>query len=301
VITGRLTAHVSHQITHRGDTAERPGDYEREYELRLALPGDRDMLVPFRIPGRDDRIRVQPGDVVSAIALLRDGKPADVVQVIDHTTDVQYAISDPVARAVKVAATAAIATGMTVALILAALRTRPATLILAVVASAIVYWLVRRPAVPTLPGTSAGAPLETSQALLEEKLALVRDRQRLDEEVGSRRAQRDRLVALRTKMEDVGRDLYGTRIDTIGRAIGLVEQQLEVDRQIIETLERMIKIVEIEIEAGATVGALPDDAAAVLDGRKVELEALRERHADLTRQLEANEEVERTLNPTAPE
>jgi hypothetical protein len=94
----------------------------------------------------------------------------------------------------------------------------------------------------------------------------------------------------------IGAGRSGDRLSiSSATAVGLLDQQLDVSRRLLEGYDRTQKIVDIEIESGATVGAMADDGEAILVARREELASLRRRHEELTRLLEANEEVERVL------
>lgn len=295
ILTGHLVGQSSREVTLTAATVQSAGSYEREYQLRISLAGDRLMAVTFRMSGRDEAIFLERDDLVSTIAMRGRGEALDVVEVVDHTTGAVYRVRDPAEPVIRKARGAAVIGGLAAGLLSAPLL-GPWAILLGAGSAAAAYVAVRRVSSPLASLDEATVrALARSQGLLEQKASLARERQSVLRELREREALRDRLLALLEKMEDVGRGLYGSRIDTITRAVGLLDQQLDVSRRLLEGYDRTQKIVDIEIESGATVGAMADDGEAILVARREELESLRRRHEELTRLLEANEEVERVL------
>ena len=295
ILTGELTSKTSREVTVTGLTSEAAAAYRREYELHLSLPDDRMMAVPFRIAGRDDSLMLQRGHRVSVVATIKDKATQDIVQVIDHTTGADYRISDPGAQAGRKAWLVAFVVALGT-MVIAAPTLGGWSLFLALAAAGAAYIGVKQAFAPTRRLDAAESQhLLQSQALLARKSSILEERGAIETEMRDRRALRERLIRLHRKMTDVGREMYGSRIDTITRAVDLLDQQLDVDRQLLDSYNRTVGMVDIEIESGETVGTMPDDAALVLEEKRQELADLRERHADLTRQIAANEEVERAL------
>jgi hypothetical protein len=141
--------------------------------------------------------------------------------------------------------------------------------------------------------------LQETEALRTRKQSFVSARADVQQEFDEKRRLQERLLALRTKMEQVGSELYASRIDLIGRALELTRKQLVVEEKLLREYDRTITMIEIEMETLDSARAVPTNIVEALEARTAELEALHTENIELRRQLEANEEVERVLRPSA--
>ena len=103
------------------------------------------------------------------------------------------------------------------------------------------------------------------------------------------------LRALAAKMEAADPTLYAERLAVLRRGIASTEQQLGVERQLLDAYSRLISTLEIEAESASASMALDAATGQAIERKSKELRTLREATADLERELRANDEVERLL------
>lgn len=81
------------------------------------------------------------------------------------------------------------------------------------------------------------------------------------------------------------------------RAVATLRAQVALDERLLAAYARNISIIEIEYESGDAATAIAPDISEEMSLKFEELRQLEEQHADLSRELEANDEVERLLRP----
>jgi hypothetical protein len=141
------------------------------------------------------------------------------------------------------------------------------------------------------------ASLAARQELLEQKRQLLLQRQRIDDDLREKSGTISRLRELQAKMRSVGLQIYQARIETIDGAIATLGDQIALDERLLAAYARNISILEIEYETGDAASTLTSGAGEEASLKFEELRALEAQHAELSRQLQANDEVERLLRP----
>ena len=300
VLRGRLAGGSSREVTLREGTLSNPGSYKREYELRVERPNGRLETFELAIPGRDDSIDVQHGDTVAIVHSMRGNAREELLDVYDLTTGRRFPIATPGSRARMMAGVAGGFVGILTFAALAATSLNEGWAIVGGVGALATTWilLARRLAPVHRLSPAEQEALKDNQQLLARKTQLLSLRTKARADLEQHSATRDQLVSLRNKMREVDSAIYKDRIDTVGRGIATLDEQMRLDRQIIEGYGKSVAMIEIEYEAGLASGAMPADAGAVLEGKLAELKELQERQAELQRLLSANSEVEAFLrNP----
>jgi hypothetical protein len=270
---------------------------EIEYELRLQLTPSHLELVSFTLDARVEIPSLQRGDAVAVIFGLRDRARDDLLSVINRTTGKSAVIRKPDARARREAAGLSAIVGVVAALVAGQLGAElPVVIASGSTSLALAFALIQRRLAPRFALARDERERHSAiQGLLEQKLGLLGERDRLRVARDERVALRARLAALQAKMRDVGLAMYEPRIASLDDALATIDAQLDLERQLLDGYEKSIKIIEIEYEAGTAEERLTEDVAPLIAQRLVELETLGERQRELERELAANAEVEQLL------
>jgi hypothetical protein len=296
VLKGRLADCASEQVVLRRETPGQRAEYRRDYELRLELP-DRYEVLSLWTTGPDDRIPVRRGDIVSFVHTMNGDRREDLLFITDHTTGEQFGLGRIGANARSRAALIALVLGIGTA-IFTHIAGASATFIIvySLVVTVGSMMLLSRKLAPmmSLPEEELAA-LAARQELLERKRQMVLQRDLIQADKREKSGTIARLRELQAKMRSVGLDAYRSRIETMDRAIATLGEQVSLDDRLLAAYARNISILEIEYETGAATTVLPTDAGTEISLKLDELRALEAQHADLSRELEANEEVERLL------
>lgn len=296
---GKLVGRNSRQVTVQRQTKKQAGSYRREYELRLEVPTGELLTFDFSTPGRDDWVLVRRSDhVLITYTVNKDGKLEDLVSIADTTTGSLYAISSPGANASGTAGALAFVAFLAGFLVVWGpmdLSFFPSLVVALLVAIAAYIGFVRvfeprRKLAPSEQGVLA----ERHQTL-EQKQALTDKRRKAAADLATKEQSISKLRQLHAKMQGVGGELYQTRMDRITSAIRLLERQAEIDRNLVLGYDRLVTMIDIEIESSAAASSLPEAVAADLSLKLAELRAVEAQHGEIEVQLAANEEVERLL------
>ena len=293
IIDGRVAATDSRQLVHRR--------VYREYELQLELANSAVEVVRFSVHERDKPLPVRRGDDVAVVHSMRGKELEELLYIQNFTNDSVVQFAWPGSRANRSATKAGMF--LFVVLFVVALRIasdEPLLFVAFVGASAALSILARagmrrlmlpRHALP--PDVEENG--KATQRLLEQKRACLNGLTLVQHSISQNEARRRRLLILGTKMLDVGLDAYKPRFAAIDRTLATLGKQRTVDVALRDGYERVLKMLDIELEAGATTEHFDDDVAATLLAKLDELKALEERQADLIRELSANAEVEQLL------
>lgn len=296
---GKLAGRNSRQVTLQRQTTKQAGSYRREYELRLETPAGSLLTFDFSTPGKDDWVLVRRGDfVLLTYTVNAQGKLEDLVSVGDTTTGSLYAINKPGATAANSAAGVAaliLVVGFFVLWVpidLSFMTSLIVAVVLAVLAfvGSVKAFEPRRKLAPA----EQGALSERHQTL-EQKQMLSDKRRKAAGDLAEKEQAVSKLRQLLAKMQGVGSDLYQTRIERIMSAISLLERQAEIDRGLLLGYDRLVTMIEIEIESSSAAASLPVAVAEDLSRKLAELSAVEAQHRENEAQLAANEEVERLL------
>jgi hypothetical protein len=298
VLKGRLADRTSEPVLLRRETPGQRAEYRRDYELRLELP-DRYEVLSLCTSGPDDQIPVRPGDTVSFVHTMKGDHRQDLLFVTDHTTGEQFKLGNVGDTARRDVALISLALGIGTAIVSHLAGATPLVMLVAalivVVGSAVLLWGRFAP-VEELPDDEH-AVLAARQELLDQKRQMFLQRERINADRREKSETISRLHDLQAKMRAVGLGAYQPRIETIDRAIATLRDQIALDERLLEAYDRNISIIEIEYETGDAASALSPDIGAEMALKLDELRALEAQHADLSRELAANEEVERLLRP----
>lgn len=265
-------------------------------ELLLATDLDA-RTATFRVPLTREDVAVPPGTLAAVIHVAGDEGRGEAVAIQNLSTGQHFALADPGGRAVGHAALGGVSVTLAVIFLLA-LFGLPWPVIIALAAAAGVgtfRWIERRDAPRARLSASDRGALHHKRGLLERKEELQRKIRMLHHEREQKTALGGRLRRLAGKMEEVGTDLYGARLANVEAGLRTVERQVAVDDRLLAGYTRTIKIIEIELESSASADLLAGGLTGALGAGEAELEALAAEHAELVRQLAANDEVERLL------
>jgi hypothetical protein len=295
--SGVLEKRLSRQVTLQRQTTKQDGIYHREYEFRLRTTGGGLDTIVFTVPGRDDWILARSRDEVTFVYTLKGGVPDELVTVLNETTNDVYPIAKPGSKAhgAAVVVGCVVSFGLLVVVWFVA-GSFVAAILVAAIGGGTSYALYVKFNTPRQELTGARAEeIEQRQGLLAQKqqLLLAMAPSARDFERHGTLAQA--LLDLREKMLSVGEEMYRSRIEALEAALTILEEQVGLDRQLMEGYAQAIKIVEIEIESGNAAEALPATVANALAAKAEELDAIRKRNEELETNLLANEEVEQAL------
>lgn len=138
-------------------------------------------------------------------------------------------------------------------------------------------------------------PFATVAQLQHGRHMLLRSRNEHAQHLKEKLDVRQRLVRLRERMRELGLAAYEPRIASIDRAVATIDRQVDVISRLRDGYDRSIRMIEIELEAGAAAETLSEDVGAMIVSAIRELKSLEASQAELARQLEANIEVEQLL------
>lgn len=301
-ICGILTARSSNQITLRRQTNQHSGLYQRRYELRVTRPDEHLETFEFLQAGKEDLLPIRTGDQVLILMLIRSDQDQKVTSITNCTTGREY----PVHRLVKplhliLTFPRMIGTVVGIAIYLILLAPFPNSsntgkflaLILAGASGIVATAYAKQYLQPQESVTP-----EQRQRILEQELLLQKDalEQRVQQLQLDHQAHQDlieQMQVLQSRMLEVGRSLYTTRIATVQRAIQLLNEQFHQDQRLLAAYSQTIQILEIEYEISKVAAHLPDAAQNPLLERMEELKAIEAQNQNLRLQIEANEEVRR--------
>jgi len=296
VLKGRLAARSSELVTVRRETPGQHAQYRRDYELRLDLP-DRYEVLSLTTSGEADKLPMRQGNTVSFVHTMKGDEREDLLFITGHTTGEQFTIGRIGATARSRAALYALLLGIGTGiftLMAGASGTFIAVYSIVVMAGSMLLLSRKLSPVMTLPEDEQAA-LAARQELLEQKRQMLLQQARIEDDRRDKTATIARLKELQAKMRSVGLAAYQARIETMDRAIATLNDQVALDERLLAAYARNISIVEIEYETGTATTALPSDLGEEMSLKFDELRTLEAQHAELSRELEANEEVERLL------
>jgi|GEM_PF-6068057 len=274
--------------------------YQRAYELRLDLPTSL-IVLGLHTRGSDDSITVRRGDIVSVVHTMKGSVREDLLSLVNETTGERFSLGSISGKARRWASLGSGVVATSVAVVAIAAGASEAVVIGVPLFALVSSWLgltrYLSPVQTLSPGVRAG--LGVQQGLLGRKQVMQSHKRRIDADGHAKLALIARLTELQRKMRSVALPSYEPRIDAIGSALAALDAQLALDRQLSACYERSIMMVDIEYESGVARGALDTDAGEEMTEKFDELRALEERHAHMTRELEANGEIARLLDPAA--
>lgn len=301
-VCGILTARSSNQITLRRQTSQHSGIYQRRYELRVTRPDQHLETFEFLQAGKEDMLPIRTGDQVLMLMLIRGDHDQKVILITNCTTGREY----PVHRLMKplhliLTLPRMIGTGVGIAIYLILLAPFPNSsntgkllaLILAGTSGIVATAYAKQYLQPQESVTPEQRQRILEQELLLQKEALEQRVQQLQLDHQAHQDLIEQMQALQTRMLEVGRSLYESRIATVERAIQLLTQQCDQDQRLLVAYRETIQILEIEYETSKVAAHLPDAAQNPLLERMEELKAIEAQNQDLRLQIEANEEVRR--------
>lgn len=296
VVRGRLTSHYARGAPMMRDGSRRLDGARIDWELHLELPGQQTESVEFQTMVHHDRVPTRAGDDVAVVYTVRHATREELLAVHNLTASTSLGLGTPGQNAQSMANGVGLLAALVIAIVSAVIGAPLIVSLLAGLASwMIARFVATRMLAPVHDFTEEELTrLERTEELLDQKLRLREQRARVLRELAERETTRQRLLALRAKMLDVGFDVYRHRIALVDEALATIDRQVAVDHQLRDGYTRSIAMVEIEQESGLA-RAVPDDATAMMLQRLEELRMLEESQAELRRELEANEEVERLL------
>ncbi len=297
-VMGEVRRWSSKRVTLERKTKSQAGRYERRNELRLERPDGELELIRFTTPGPDEAVELPRRDRALAVCTMRGEAIEEVVTVLNLTTRERFDIQQPGGKAATQADQAAAGVAVLVWLLawwLTGLGFWGA-LLLGVAAAVLVILAGRTVMAPRVTlDEPAQAQISAQQDLLRRKRKLKNKLTALDQEAENRGRLTERLTALREKMAAVGRDVYGSRMDAVDRALGLLERQRALDERLRAEYRRAITILEIEHETARTTDALDGDVLGSTLAKLDELRAVEAENAAVRDALQANDEVSRLL------
>jgi hypothetical protein len=294
VTAGRLESRGSREIVHSPQTHQSAARLSREYEFRIAQPeGLR--TITLRIPGQEDRFIAQKNDTLAIVHAMRGDVVENPVAVINQTTGKAVAIGRPGQATLMGSVLVGSLSGILALFLLAALNVpgSMAMLVAILLAGIVVFGLQQKLKPRHAISAAQQAALGRTGQLLLQKSGLE---QRIQEVTADRRQRmeiREKLLGLQAKMQEVGAELYQTRIDRISGALPLLDEQLALDDKLLHAYRRTKLMMEIELESSSAADAIPESLPSEFGARQAEIEEIEARTSDLKLLLSANEEVER--------
>ena len=269
----------------------------RRFELTLAISARETLRFTFETDRDDDWIRIPEGNRCVVVFNMRGARRDGLLFVVDRTSGERFILAVPGqrsrTRAIAYGSLAALVAGVGAAMVSLPLLAAGALAAVVGVGTAKALGYALKPS-HTLPAGELHS-LTARQALLGEKREMLRLREEVIIEIEGRRAMRQRLESLRTRMVALRLDAYADRIVTIDHALTALDEQLAVDTRLAAEYERTVQILDIEYESSVATESLPEVSATIMDARLSELREIEELRAETTRRLAANAEVETLL------
>jgi hypothetical protein len=294
---GTVGSLTSERIELRASTPLDPSTYMRRFALTLAISARETLRFTFDTDRDDDWVRVPQGNRCAVVYNMRGDRRVALLFVVDRTSGERFVLAKPgqQSRGLVIAAGALAGVVVGVVALWSALPFIAAVGIAGVVGVGATKGLgyAMKPRHALAEGERDA--LTAHQALLGQKRELLQLREAVIVEVEGRRALRQRLDGLRSRMVAMKLDAYADRIAAIDRAVTTLDEQLGVDMRLAAEYDRTIQILDIEYESSVAADALPEDSASIMDARLTELRGVEELRAETTRRLAANAEVERLL------
>jgi hypothetical protein len=293
IIDGRVAASEARHVVHRR--------VYREYELQLELANGGREDLRFSVHERDRPAPVRRGDDVAIVHSMRGKELEELLYIQNFTNDSVVQFAWPGSRANRSATRAAMFLFVVLFIVALRMTNDEPLLLIAFVGAAVAVSVAARAWMRQLmlPRHALAADIEengkATQRLLEQKHSCLKGLDLVQHSMSQNEARRQRLVSLGNKMLDVGLDVYKPRFAAIDRALATLEKQRRVDVALREGYERVLKMLDIELEAGAATDQFDSDVTETLLAKLDELRVLEERQADLIRELRANLEVEQLL------
>lgn len=293
IIDGRVVANESRQVVQRR--------VYREYELQLELADTELEVVRFNVHERDKPLPVRHGDDVAVVHSMRGNQLEELLYIQNFTTDNVVQFAGPGSRANRTATRAGMFLLVALLIVAFVIGQDEPLLFVALTGAAVALSVLARAWIHQrmLPRHALAPDVEehgrATQRLLDQKYSCINGLALVQQSLAQNDARRERLLSLGNKMLDVGLDAYKPRFVAIDRALATLAQQRAVDIELREGYERVLKMLDIELEAGIATDPLGGDITATLLAKLEELKELEERQADLVRELRANLEVEQFL------
>ncbi len=297
VVGGEVVGFSSRLVTDAPARTNQAPITSREFELRVRLDARTIERFAFATSRDDEWITLRPGDRAAIVCSLRGEAREELLFIVNRTVGERFVIAKPGQRARGRALVGGGVAGLAVGgVALAAAMpiwfAAGAAVLVGVGARKVLAHLLRP--VHAL-ATGERQALEVRQGLLDEKRRMLDRRADVVAAIDRRGESQQRLLALRTRMAAVGGEVYAARIAAVDGALRMLGDQRAVDERLVRAYDRSLDIIGIEYDATATVDALALDDGSVLAERMAELREVEAHHAQLTRELEANAEVEKLL------
>jgi hypothetical protein len=296
VVRGRVTAAEATVSVIRSATVHGAAVSEWAYVIRLSLASGRAELIEFRLT-EPETFTAHNGDIVSAVYLMRGTGRDSLLSIHNGTLGERVVLALPGEGATKKAWLLAGGVGVAAFVVLGSLTGDPGigffvgALSFVGTGTALRHRLMPRVYV----SPDEHARLSATQHMLAQKLDLEDARTRIVQGMESRFELRERLMSLRTKMERLGLEIYAPRIAAMNKGVAAIDDQLRLEARLRDAYERSISMLEIELEAGAAVNAMEGMDAPHIAATFAEMRDLEQQQRELTRQIEANAEVEGLL------
>ncbi len=256
--------------------------YRRLYELRLLTPNDILKTLEFSTPGHEEKISVRPGDRVLLLYIIRGKTVGDLLWLENSTTGKSLLLQKPGAKACSKGIGAGVLTFVAGGVLATIVHLPDKILLAAGIPSSIgVGAYVTRLKSPKTKDKKELARLASEQQLLAQKFELEQRTQDLRSELEGNRRLIRRLQELRRKMQ-AEVELYGERIETVSKGVGILEQQIELTLSLVAGYTKIINILTIEFETSRLAEQLPEDISGQVLNRLEELKAIEAKREELS-------------------
>ena len=238
-------------------------------------------------------LRTRMGQPVTVIQTVRRGKFEELVAVRALATAEDFTATRPGRRSMAHALWwAFVAFSGTALFALSATSALTAIALALVVSWAAFSIVIRRTGPREQLSTSQIAHLERAQGLIRKKVSLVILRDIAAADLTKKVAQARGWAALSQRMARVNEEAYSLRIQSLGRACRLLEEQASIHRRLVSMYDKAIAMTDIEMESSRLEESSPDSLGDV----RSKVDELRQELLDLERQLTANIEVDQLLS-----
>jgi Zn ribbon nucleic-acid-binding protein len=266
--------------------------------IRLALDGGHEELLSVPDSTALPDVIARDGDTVSAVHAYGPEGLGALLRIENLSRRQAYELMEPAwpSRIASAFPFAALGGLLFVLLSGLGLNSAPVALSLAAALGGAGYVLFSRATRAAWLGGSKGSTAsEPLSALSDRRHDLLRAEAEQREEQRRERAATERMRRLGEMMRTTDPTRFAGRLSTIERALALLDRQQALRADLLDNLGRAIGLVTIELESAAVIGEAAASTLTEVERLKAEWTAVRETIAEIGRELEANEEVERLL------
>lgn len=284
LVETEVTSFASQVETSHNNHHSKQASYNRSYQFRLKQVNGATKAIQFSTPGHAEKISALPGDLLLLLYTMRGKALNDLVRVENLSTSKSLLLLNPNIKALSRSFGAGVATLFVSFVVAGVLNISTNQLFLAATVPGAVgagVYVGKRSSLKVR-SSPERIRLTSEQQLLAQKYDLEQKLLGLTQERKANQKIIQRLNALRHKMSDADADMYARRIATVTSGINVIEDQLELIKNLVDGYSQLLKIIDIEYETSRLAEKLPLDLTSQVLARLEELKLIEEKKQELS-------------------